>query len=128
MRSRLALLIVFLICIVSLCISGGQIPGKAAGASEAEPPDKITIKVPLGGNVFSKIYTHKDHVDEYGAECIVCHHVYDEDKNVREDGMPRQKCVECHGPESLGIEEDVVPGLLLKELMVHESCKDCHKK
>jgi hypothetical protein len=101
----------------------------AQGASEAETgPAEIILQVPVGGGVFLKTLTHDGHVREYGIACKVCHHVFENGENVWEQGMPIQGCEECHSADSLGVEKEVVPGLLTKQLMSHESCKDCHKK
>ena len=98
----------------------------ALTASEKKPgdaPDEIMIdnkgyKTDKKGPV--KL-THKKHVEDYGAKCTECHHVYKDGKNVLKEGDPIQKCVECHSP----LKKE---GKVLKlNLAYHKNCKNCHK-
>ena len=88
-------------------------------------------------------FTHKKHVEEYGAKCGECHH--DADNKPLNDlkmGDDVQKCIECHKK----------PGEVPKELKkewkakkikkkekdrlsrdyhaeaIHDNCRACHKK
>ena len=66
--------------------------------------------------------SHKKHVEEYGAKCDDCHHVFEGGKNVWKEGDPVQKCSECHNP----LKKEGKVGKL--QNAYHKNCKDCHKE
>ncbi|MFO7783340.1 MAG: cytochrome c3 family protein [Thermodesulfobacteriota bacterium] len=66
--------------------------------------------------------THTKHVEDYGASCEDCHHVYEDGKNVWEEGDPVHKCSECHDHN-----EDQGNAKKLQTAF-HSNCKDCHKE
>lgn len=86
-------------------------------------------------------FTHKKHVDEYGASCGECHH---DDKgkplNLKE-GDDVQNCLACHKIPS-EVPKDIKKEWKAKKLKkaeinklkleyhaeaLHENCKGCHK-
>ena len=66
------------------------------------------------GKVF---FTHDAHMDDYGLECIDCHHTLDEGE---QDPQP-ESCSECHYP---GSEDDGVP---TRPDAFHKQCIECHQ-
>ena len=87
-------------------------------------PDEISIK----SDAFTKYkkgavkLSHKKHNVDYKIACAECHHVYKDGKNVFKEGVPVQKCSECH--DALKSKGKV------KKLMIayHRNCQVCHKK
>lgn len=66
--------------------------------------------------------SHKKHAEEYEIACDSCHHVYQEGKNIWEQGDPVEKCVACHDP----VEDQ---GNVIKlQRAFHNNCRDCHKQ
>ncbi|NNG07486.1 MAG: cytochrome c3 family protein [Desulfobacteraceae bacterium] len=99
----------------------------ALTASEKKPtdaPDELMIenegyKTDKKGAV--KL-THKKHSEEYKVDCLECHHVYENGKNVLKKTDPIQKCAQCHDPKKK-------QGKTLKlNLAYHKNCKTCHKE
>ncbi|MEN8244895.1 MAG: cytochrome c3 family protein [Thermodesulfobacteriota bacterium] len=88
-------------------------------------------------------FTHKKHIEEYGATCGECHH--DADNKPLNDlkmGDDVHKCIECHKkpgevPKELKKEwkakkvkkkeKDVMSREYHAEA-VHDNCRACHKK
>ena len=75
--------------------------------------------------------SHKKHATEYKVQCTDCHHVYEDGKNVWEEGKAVQKCSECHNVYKLGKDlreaSDDEKKLSLYKAY-HDNCKGCHKK
>lgn len=101
------------------------------GAGSDAAPDRIIISYPAGEDTIrQKYFNHKDHSGKYQVPCAECHHVFEDGKNVWQEGMPVQKCTECHddpgpqGHENLGV------GVLLKKMCSkidpHPGCGRCH--
>ncbi len=79
-------------------------------------------------------FTHKKHVEEYGAKCGECHH----DKEGKplsdlKEGDEVQKCSECHskpgevkGKKARGMSD--AEKLEYHAHALHENCKNCHKE
>jgi hypothetical protein len=121
-------LVLILAAMSSMLVVLGLGAERTKAASEIEPPPaEIILKVPLGGRVFMKVFTHQEHVADYGIACRECHHIYDDGVNTWEEGMPVQKCGACHKAEDLGVEKEEVAGLLTMKLLSHETCGKCHK-
>jgi hypothetical protein len=96
----------------------------AVMAQSVEPPEEVVIN--HEGYTADKKgpvkLSHKKHAEEYGAECVDCHHVIKDGKNVWKEGDPVQKCVDCHDlNESQGNAKKL-------QLAFHKNCKDCHKE
>ncbi len=95
------------------------------------PPKTFIVSYPLRGNaakgVMEKIFTHERHAEEYGTTCNACHHVYEDGKNVWQEGMPVKRCAGCHDDPVLQGKEELVAGFQLKKMVTHPSCKDCHR-
>ena len=115
----------FVVMVLAVLISGLLFAaGLLKAAEEQEPPDEITIQTE-GYKARKKgpvEFSHSDHAENYDTECKECHHVYEDGKNVWEEGDHVKKCVECHDP-------NVSKGKV-KKLMIayHKNCKDCHKQ
>ena len=94
-------------------------------------PARIIISYPIGesprAGVRQKYFTHKTHTIDYEVPCAYCHHVFEDGKNVWQQGMPIQKCSECHDAAWKG-EEDIVPGEQLKIMILTPECARCHAK
>jgi hypothetical protein len=103
-------------------VTVGALSVKATSCADA--PDDILIdndvyKRDIKGPV--KL-SHTAHVEEYGAKCTDCHHVFENGKNVWKEGDPVQKCGECHDPlEKKGNVDKL-------QNAYHNNCKDCHKE
>ena len=84
------------------------------GQCHAEDVEKVEEKVHASAK--GKVrWSHKDHVDQYGAECVSCHHLEDGD-------LPSsRRCGDCHDEEG----EDDMPSI---SDAYHEYCISCHKK
>jgi hypothetical protein len=66
--------------------------------------------------------THKKHAEDYGTACADCHHVYEDGKNVWQEGDEIHKCIECHDAnENQGNAKKL-------QTAFHANCKDCHKE
>ena len=105
----------------------------AFSAAVVECPDDIVIET----KGWSKDkyeptpLSHKKHANEYKIQCKECHHVYEDGKNVWEEGQEVQKCSECHNVYKLGKDlreatEEEKKLSLFKAY--HDNCKGCHKK
>jgi hypothetical protein len=82
-------------------------------------------------------FTHKKHIEEYGASCGECHH---DDKGKPLDlkmGDDVQRCIECHtkpGEKPKKKKGEKAPKLTKAQKLeyhaeaLHMNCKDCHKK
>ena len=94
------------------------------GFSGSEMPEEILIdhqgyKSDKKGPV---LFSHQAHAEDYGLSCDECHHVYENGKNVWEEGDEVQKCNACHDPnESKGDVKKL-------QLAFHRNCKNCHKE
>ena len=104
--------------------------GHVANSSDIGPA-RIIITYPISDNpradVRQKYYTHETHTIKYEVPCAYCHHVFEDGKNVWQEGMPVQKCSECHDASWKG-DEDVVTGELLKAMILTPECARCHDK
>jgi hypothetical protein len=104
--------------------------GHVANSSDIGPA-RIIITYPIGDSpragVRQKYFTHKTHTIDYEVPCAYCHHVFEDGKNVWQQGMPVQKCSECHDAAWKG-EEDIIPGVQLKIMILTPECARCHAK
>jgi hypothetical protein len=103
------------VCLVFLAIGG---------LMATEMPDYIELdKDVYQSNRKGPVpFEHLMHAEDYEVACNECHHVYEEGKNVWEEGDPVQKCGECHDPsETKGDVKKL-------RLAFHKNCKNCHKK
>ena len=88
-----------------------------AALPEKQPEEPIRIMFQsTGGKV---LFTHNIHTseDDYGFDCIDCHHYWEEDPDVKP-----VLCTECHMIES---EEEDIPK---RSDALHQQCMDCHKE
>ncbi len=53
-------------------------------------------------------------------ECNVCHHVYEDGKQMEDESSEDQRCVDCHDLQDMGRK----PGLMKA---FHYNCKNCHR-
>lgn len=68
------------------------------------------------------LFTHQAHAEDYGTTCDACHHVYENGKNVWEEGDAVSKCRECHDPnESKGNTKKL-------SIAFHKNCMTCHRE
>jgi hypothetical protein len=67
-------------------------------------------------------FTHLTHVEDYGIECIECHHDYKDGENVWQEGDPVKECVDCHNPNR---RQGKLPRLVFA---FHFNCRKCHKE
>jgi len=83
-----------------------------AGFPQKAPEEPIRIMLKsVGGNV---LFHHKQHVEDYGFECMDCHHTMDDNESKAE------ACGECHTPSG----EDA----LRRADAFHQQCKGCHEE
>ena len=104
-----------------------------AYAAETEPPDEVTIHSKLWtADKYEPVkLSHKKHMDEYKIECVECHHVYKDGKNVWKKGDEVQMCDKCHTCVKTGKAlKDATPEEKKLSLYnaFHDNCKGCHKK
>jgi class III cytochrome C family protein len=77
------------------------------------------------------VFTHKKHVEEYGAGCGECHH--DEKGKPLNDlkmGDDVQNCIECHSkPGQKPKKSKLTPKeeLQYHAEAIHDNCRGCHK-
>ena len=62
------------------------------------------------------LFSHEKHFDGYRIKCKSCHHIYENGKNVWEEGMTTL-CSECHGDSKAELVN-----------AYHMNCWGCHKK
>ena len=128
-----AMIVILVFTAMSLTlVMSDPTPRPARATPESEPPpDEIILEFRVGeppsGPVIPKIFTHKTHSEDYNVACKVCHHVYEDGENVWEEGMPVKKCEACHKPSAMEVEERLVPGVLMKKLIIQGTCSECHK-
>ena len=95
------------------------------GALKAtEMPDEIILDRDIyGSNRKGPVtFSHQMHAEDYDVACKECHHIYEDGKNIWEDGDSVEKCASCHDPfES----EDKAMKL---RTAFHKNCKGCHKQ
>ncbi len=102
--------------------------------SQAQPeaPADIVIHSPLWPK---KLYgdpklSHQKHTTEYNIKCVDCHHVYENGKNVWQEGQDVQKCESCHTclktARALKKATPEEKKLSLQKAF-HDNCKGCHK-
>jgi len=82
-------------------------------------PDKIALKGKTRPDV---TLLHNRHV-EAGLSCKDCHHIYENGKNILDEGKLEEgnkeiRCFSCHGPKS---------GLNVEQAF-HKQCIGCHGK
>jgi hypothetical protein len=88
----------------------------------ADPPDIIILARP---KVFGSLsrppvrFTHGHHLSAKGVDCLTCHHVYKDGKNILDPATlttdnPSIQCETCHGK----------PASLQKAF--HDQCITCH--
>ncbi len=128
--SKMSLLLVTtIVAIATLFIAGGLI-------ASTKLPDMIKMESPAYEHKKGIVeFSHKKHVDEYGANCGECHH---DDKGnpltELKEGDAVQKCIECHNKPGQKPRGKDAPKLSKEEKLqyhaeaLHQNCKDCHKK
>lgn len=95
------------------------------GALKAtEMPEEIILnKDVYGSNRKGPVtFSHQMHGEDYDVACSECHHIYEEGKNIWEDGDPVEPCASCHDPF-----EDEGNAKKLRTAF-HLNCKGCHKQ
>jgi len=89
------------------------------GSSVKAQPDKIVFE---GKTRPAVTLPHNRHA-EAGLPCKDCHHIYENGKNILDEGKLEQgnkdvRCFTCHGPKSQ----------LNLEQAFHKQCVGCHGK
>ncbi|NOY67979.1 MAG: hypothetical protein GXP53_00590 [Deltaproteobacteria bacterium] len=108
------------VLIAVVCIAAGAV---SYGAYPVKAPD-LPVRVMLEATGKNVLFDHKVHQDEYGLECVECHHSITGKK-----GKNEQACGACHKSDGV-----FKPALGKKGLFDHEehiedfglSCQDCH--
>ena len=111
--------------------TSGEERAKVEGTTEM-PSAEIVILSPLweGHTRPGVVFTHEKHLEDYDIACDECHHVYENGKNVWEEGMPVAKCEACHNEKTVRGESKLSPELKKKNLKLafHRNCQKCHRK
>lgn len=74
-------------------------------------------------------FNHQAHFDDYGIDCLDCHHIYKNGENVWEDG-DETSCEVCHNEPTVKNEKRLpLPQQKLNlKLAFHNNCIGCHRK
>lgn len=66
------------------------------------------------------VFSHEQHADTAGIDCMECHHAYENGENVWDDSMETD-CTACHVLEAEGKKMSAMKAF-------HTNCKGCHEK
>ena len=125
------LLFMFTLALVPGDVGIAKEPAKPASETPV-PPEKIVVPFHTGGSlelgVVQKLFAHRRHAIEFKISCGECHHVYEDGKNIWNEGMPIQKCSECHDFPLSKSRKDLAAGTQLRIFLDHPSCARCHRK
>jgi len=129
---RIKFLLLFLSMVALILGSVGYAEESAKSSPGAAiSPARIIISYPIGespnSRIAQKYFTHVDHAGEYKVACTQCHHVFEDGKNIWNEGMPIQECSECHDDPVLEGREDLVAGFILKNSLELPVCARCHR-
>ena len=111
---------------VCICFSALALLGAVSAAAKVELPDPV---IKLYDPLFKKHrkpaveFTHEKHVKDHKLQCVECHHIYKDGKNVFKEGDKVQLCSACH--DFTKGKKGKMPNL---KNAFHGNCKDCHKK
>ncbi len=74
-------------------------------------------------------FTHEQHARDYDISCNTCHHVFENQDNVWQEGDPVDKCQKCHYEPTITGERGLPPDQqkLNLKLAFHSLCQDCHR-
>ena len=130
---QITFLLLFLSMLALVLGSIGRTEELTKSSSEtAIPPERVVVPYPIGENpelgIVQKLFAHRRHAQEFRIACGECHHVYENGKNIWNEGMPIQKCSECHDPPLLKGQKNLVAGFQLTIFLDHPSCARCHRK
>jgi hypothetical protein len=124
------LLFLSLLALVLGSIGGTEELTKSSSET-AIPPESVVVPYPIGENpkagIVQKLFAHRRHAQEFRIACGECHHVYENGKNIWNEGMPIQKCSECHDAPWKG-QKNLVTSFQLRIFLDHPSCARCHRK
>ena len=80
-------------------------------------------------------FSHKKHIEEYGAACGECHHNdKNEPLNDLKLGDEVKNCIECHKTPGEKPKGKDAPKLTRSQELeyhaeaIHDNCRDCHKE
>jgi hypothetical protein len=126
------------------CLVGILVLAISAAVAQQTVPDVIEFDSAADEGVSTEIYrsvysgpvvfTHKKHVDDYGAGCGDCHHDSDFEPVESYDPNATYACGECHDEEGLIIgpiaENDATESDLIsyRTNALHRQCIGCHKQ
>ncbi len=126
---------------VSPAVEEPETEQKSTAAIEKDPDEPSGDKPPQAEIVLlSKLWethtrgavklTHENHIKVHKIRCSECHHVYEDGKNVWEEGMPAAKCETCHNELTVKGEKKLPPDDQKKNLKLafHNNCRGCHKE
>ena len=78
-------------------------------------------------------FTHKKHIEEYGASCGECHHDENNKPLDLKEGDDVKNCIECHkipeyitGKKAKGLTKEQKREYHANAVM--DNCRDCHRK
>ena len=129
-QTKFLLLFLSMVALILCGIGRAEEPAKSPPQT-VTPPVRIIISYPIGesprARVVQKYFTHAGHAGEYKVACTQCHHLFEDGKNIWNQGMPIQKCSECHDDPVLEGRKDLVAGFLLKNALDLPDCARCHK-
>lgn len=97
-------------------------------AEEQEVKDSFIIKSDLFTEDTKKNieFSHKKHNEEYSVACKDCHHIFEDGKNVWEEGQEVKKCQACHTVVKPIAECSPAEKKLHLQKSIHDNCKGCH--
>lgn len=105
--------------------------GNASADENPSASDVIIIKARLWPEHTKEPvrFTHERHHTEYGIACDQCHHVYENGKNVWQEGMEVRKCQACHNEPTIKGETKLPTEVQKKNLKLafHNNCRSCHR-
>ena len=111
--------------------TGPETPDIAEGSSDSVPPAEFALVSGLWEThtKSAPFFTHDKHTKVHEVACNECHHVYEQGKNVWEEGMPVQKCEACHDEPTIRNEKKLPPDMQKRNLKLafHGNCRGCHK-
>lgn len=115
----------------------------APAAFAADRPEAVPEQIVSPASVGEVVFPHRAHVEDYGLECVECHHEtraaalasphpgYFEDSAVNcsvchrgADGpLAAQDCSVCHHPRPASLTDEVASA----KVAIHHTCWRCHE-
>ena len=112
MTSRSRHMPAFVLALALVCVA-------AAGYRflSPQPPEEPNRRMFVGkaGNV---LFDHTTHVNDYGLDCIRCHHNLEDEDEI-------YSCAECHAVLAEDLDDE---DMLTKTDALHDQCISCHRE